>query len=199
MAERGSWRVEIGRPEAAIRLPIGERGDLSAWAEMTARSVVGYDADEATVAEFAEMILETAADSETRQPILAFTMPVEDEPVELARIEVTDLNPDERLPEITLDWLEQQLLIPPAEPVDPPHVVRGDLPCGPAVRVVHRLITDVDEFGDGVLAQRAVYAVRPHGTDFAVLVTVTWRAVLLNDLLFEMVDELARTLVVTPA
>jgi hypothetical protein len=199
MADRGSWRVEIGRPEAAIRLPIGESGDLSAWAEMTARSRVGYDADEEMVEEFARMVLECAADSASRAPMMAFLMPVEDEPVELLRIEVRDLNPDEAVPEITLDWLEQQLLRPPAEPVVPPYAVRGDLPSGPAVRVYQRVIDDVDEFGDGTLTQTVVYAVRPHGTDFAVLITVSWKAVLLNDELFALVDELAQSLVVSPA
>jgi len=199
MAERGSWRIEIGRPEAAIRLPIGEEGDLTAWAEMTARSHVGYDASDEAVGDFAAMLLESVADSETREPILAFLMPVEDEPVELLRIEVRDLNPDEELPEITLDWLEEQLLQPPAEPVVAPYAVRGDLPAGPAVRVYQRVIADVDEFGDGTLTQTAVYAVRPYGTDFAVVLSVSWKAVLLNDFLFELVDDLAQSLVVAPA
>jgi hypothetical protein len=199
MAERGSWTIEMGRPEEAIRLPVGEIGDLTAWAEMAARSRIGYDAGDDLVEEYARMILESTADSEKREPILAYLLPLEHEAQELARFEVSDLNPDEEVPEITLDALESFYSQPRAEPVEPPHVVRGDLPCGPAVRIHQRYLTDVDEFGDGTLFQTALYAVRPHGTDFAVVLSAGWRAVLLNEELFALVDELAQSLTVTPA
>jgi hypothetical protein len=199
MAERGSWKLALGRPEAAISLPVGVEGDISAWAENTARSRCGYDADEELVGAYTRMILDAVEDSGSRQPVLAYLLPVEDEAAELVRIELRDLNPDEDWPEITLDQLEAYFAYPDGDSVEPAKAVRGELPAGPAVRVWQRYVVDADEFGDGLLMQTAAYAVRPHGTDFAVVLFASWRAVLLNEELFAMVDELARTLQVLPA
>ncbi|GAA2012880.1 hypothetical protein GCM10009839_04290 [Catenulispora yoronensis] len=199
MALRGDYRITMARPEIAIRLPIGEDGDLSTWAEMTARAHQGYDAPEADVVRFAEAILAAAADSSKREVAMAYLLPDEVSPVEMARIEVVDVNPDQTVPAVTLDWLEQVYSVPGAELVAPVDVWRGELPAGPAIRVVRQVLTDVDEFGDGLLVHSVVYAVRPPGTDFAVVLSVTWSAVLLAEELLEMADALAQTVQVLPA
>lgn len=199
MASRGDYRITMARPEIAIRLPIGEDGGLSTWAEMTSRAHQGYDADEAEVARFAEVILAAAADSSKREVAMAYLLPDEVAPVEMARIEVVDVNPDETVPVVTLDWLEQVYSVPGVELVAPVDVWRGELPAGPAVRVARQVLANIDEFGDGLLVHSVIYAVCPPGTDFAVVLSVTWSAVLLAEELLEMSDALAQTLQVLPA
>jgi hypothetical protein len=199
MASRGDYRITMSRPEIAIRLPVGEDGDLSGWAEMTSRAHQGYDAADEDVARFADTILAAAADSSKREVAMAYLLPDEVAPVEMARIEVVDVNPDDTVPVVTLEWLEQVYSVPGVELVSPVHVWRGELPAGPAVRVARQVLTEVDEFGDGMLVHSVVYAVRPPETDFAVVLSVTWSAVILAEELLEMSDALAQTLQVLPA
>lgn len=199
MAARGDFKITMDRPEIAIRLPINEDGDLSVWAESTSRARQGYDAEEEDIKLFAAEILAAAADSSSRDVAMAYLLPDEVLPVEMARIEVVDVNPDEEIPEITLEWLEEIYSDPGLELTAPVTVWRGVLPAGPAVRVIRQVIEAGDEFGDGKLLHSVVYAVRPPQTDFAVVLSVTWSAVLLGEELLEMSDALAQTLQVVPS
>lgn len=199
MAARGDFTITMDRPEIAIRLPVNEDGDLTAWAESTSRARQGFDAEDEDVELFAAEILAAAADSSSRDVAMAYLLPDDVLPVEMARIEVVDVNPDEEIPEVTLEWLERIYSDPGLELTAPVDVWRGVLPAGPAVRVVRQVIGDVDEFGDGKLLHSVVYAVRPPQTDFAVVLSVTWSAVLLGRELLEMSDALAQTLQVLPA
>lgn len=199
MAEKGEFQITVGEPESAIRLPIGIDDDLTMWAESTSRGRHGYEADEQDIADFAQELLDAAADSSARDVVMAYLLPDEVKPVELARIEIQDVNPDDSVPQVTLDWLEQIFSQPPVEQIAPVHVWRGELPAGPAIRVIRQLITDVDEFGDGRLMHSVVYAVRPPATDFAVVMTASWAAVIAGPELLGVTDLMAQTLQVLPA
>jgi hypothetical protein len=184
----------MAQPEVAIRLPVNVDGDLTMWAESTSRARQGYEAHEEDVQRFAQEILAAAADSSKREVALAYLLPDDVLPVELARIEVVDVNPDEDVPEVTLEWLEQIFSDPGMELTAPVQVWRVDLPAGPSVRLVRQVIGELDEFGDGKLLHSVIYAVRPPATDFAIVLSVTWSAVVLAPELLAMTDELAQTL-----
>lgn len=188
-------RVSVGVPAGAIPLPIDEAGDMRPWAVSVARNRLPMDAAEPQVEEFARMLLDCAAESRSRGPkITAMAFCPDPMLGELARIEVSDLAPSERWPELELKQLAEFF----AGPLHPhalvaPHVSFHDLDAGPAVRIRQQFVTQIDEDQVGKVMQTIIYAIRPPQTPAAVVLSVAWQALYYNDQLTELADKLAET------
>lgn len=192
------YGVKMAVAGAAVSLPRDRSVELGPWAQNEARSRLGAGATEEQVATFAEALAGAAADSQTRNPIMAFSFCPDPEFGELARIEVRDLAPDETVPELTIPWLAERLGGRTPESLGPAEITHGDLPIGPAVRVHHQFAIKLNDEGESGALQTAAYATIPKGMDHAAILFVSWQALAWSEKLFGLVDQLAETLRVVP-
>lgn len=190
-------------PGAAVQLPVNESSDPRSWAAATAGALLARhkDADAATEAALARTLSDAVLDSRSRAPIMGFSFCPYPTQGELARIELREIPQLPGKPEPTIDWLEKYFSEQSPEGFDEPQIVRGDLPIGPAVRVRRQFTGQPDQFGDAQIVQTVAYAVRPENpvaVDSAVVLFMSWTAVVHSEKLFDLADKLAPTLELIP-
>lgn len=188
-------KVTAGVPGGAIPLPVNEDGDMTSWARSTARARMPYESTEEDVEKFAQMLLDCTAESRARGP-KAIAMAFCPDPAlgEIARIELSTLEPSPRWPSLELAQLADFF----AGPLHPhalvePYVAGCDLPAGPAVRIRQQFVTDVDEDQVGTIIHSVVYAIRPPQTPSAVVLSVAWQALYYSEQLTELAHKVAET------
>lgn len=198
------WTVHYAIPSGGVELPVRGAPDPRPWAEETARERLGPGAPAELIGELATALAEATLDTRRRDPMSACFFCPDPAMGELARIEVSSLHPDEKFPELTVRQMADWLATPSERSVNPPEVLYGDLPIGPAARVRHQYAeagadaaeTDVSENdgGPGTITQTCVYAARPPEIGSVVLLTVSWQALAYSDRLFDLTDQLAEKL-----
>jgi hypothetical protein len=99
----------------------------------------------------------------------------------------------------TIEWLSSNLAARQRPATGEATSEAIDLPAGPAVRLRGIYADTRDQEGSGVLVERVMHAVRPPQIDDVLLLSTTWAALAIGDVLAMQADELARTLSVEPA
>jgi hypothetical protein len=205
------WTVHYGIPAGGVELPLRGAPDPGPWAADTARERLGPDAPAELVTRLASALAAATLDARGRDPMSACFFCPDPAQGELARIEVSSLHPDEKFPELTVRQMAEWLATPSERSVNPPEVLYGDLPIGPAARVRHQYVdagataagpaagpaagaTDGSADGEGTIMQTCTYATRPPEIGSVVLLTVSWRALAYSDRLFDLTDRLAEKL-----
>jgi hypothetical protein len=203
------WTVHYGIPAGGVELPLRGAPDPGPWAADTARERLGPDAPAELVTRLASALAAATLDARGRDPMSACFFCPDPAQGELARIEVSSLHPDEKFPELTVRQMAEWLATPSERSVNPPEVLYGDLPIGPAARVRHQYVdagagataadpaagsTDGPADGEGTIMQTCTYATRPPEIGSVVLLTVSWRALAYSDRLFDLTDRLAEKL-----
>ncbi|MEY9930681.1 hypothetical protein ABH926_005328 [Catenulispora sp. GP43] len=187
--------VVLPMPKEGIALPIGVEGDLRAWAQSVAHARMDGQAHPEEIAEFAEALVEATADSAERGATLAIMFAPYPRTGESGRIEVRDYVPGEGMPEVPeLTEVVQWFTSPISGATDPPEVVYGELPIGPAVRLRFQVLADPkgrDDVDAGIL-KNAVFIVRPRDFACLVVMNVTWAAGVFTEELDQLADQLAR-------
>jgi hypothetical protein len=187
--------VVLPLPNDGIALPLGEKGDLRPWAESVAHSRMAGEAYPEEIAAFADTLVQATADSAERGATVAIAFAPYPRTGESGRIEVRDYVPGPQMPQLpelseVVDWLTS----PIAGATDPPEVVYGELPLGPAVRLRFQVLAepkDADDPDFGIL-KNAVFVVRPRDFQCLVVMNVTWSAGVFTDELDQLADQLAQ-------
>lgn len=193
------WTVYFGVPRGAVVLPVHDEPDPGPWARKAARGQLGPETPDELVDDLADALTEATLDARMRNPVSAFFFCPDPTLGELARIEVSNLDPDDELPEVTVERMAEFLATPTERSVNRPETEYGDLPIGPAVRVCHQYVDRgmgpaADAGGPGTILQTCAYAARPPEIGSAVLLMVSWRALAYSDELFDLTDRLAQAL-----
>jgi hypothetical protein len=134
------WTVHYGIPAGGVELPVRGAPDPGPWAADTARERLGPGAPAELVTQLASALAAATLDARGRDPMSACFFCPDPAQGELARIEVSSLHPDEKFPELTVRQMADWLATPSERSVNPPEVVYGDLPIGPAARVRHQYV-----------------------------------------------------------
>ncbi|MBS2533553.1 hypothetical protein KGQ20_12305 [Catenulispora sp. NF23] len=195
MSTLAGAKLGLPVPDEAIQLPLGESGDLAAWAESAARARLGYEASPQDVAEFADVLLTAGTDSEQRGATLAFWYSPFPTGGEVARIEVRDYVPSERQPDVpelatVVDWFASPL----AGAMEEPEVVYGETPLGPAARLKMRVLSDGNTEGAMTVLNNSVYIIRPRERECVLVLNVTWASGAFTAQLDTLADQLAQGL-----
>ncbi|MEY9904900.1 hypothetical protein ABIA35_001116 [Catenulispora sp. MAP12-49] len=187
--------VVLPMPNDGIALPLGVEGDLRGWAESVAHSRMDGQAYPEEIASFAEALVEATADSAERGATLAIMFAPYPRTGESGRIEVRDYVPSQGMPQIpALTEVVQWFASPIGGATDPPEVVYGELPIGPAARLRFQILADPkdkDDVDAGIL-KNSVFIVRPRDFDCLVVMNVTWAAGVFTDELDQLADQLAQ-------
>lgn len=197
----GSWNCGVSCPRDWVPLPLAEDVDPWVWARHEAPAVAALAGHAAPEPEFLRALendlASRAEDSRSRAPIHAFALYRDALPDALAVLEVTSVEPDDTVPEITLRWLEEAFTAPEFGTAQS---LSARLPAGPAVRLRQRVAgAEAYPGGGRPVVETLTYGVLPRGFDLAVLVLVSWTALAAGDALVETADRIAETLRVTPA
>ncbi|MFI9603135.1 hypothetical protein ACIHCX_25370 [Streptomyces sp. NPDC052043] len=192
MPDFAASTVHLRAPQDAIALPIRGGEDLSAWALDAARERVGPGGNSGLIEALAEELRQAAADSRGRSPVTALSYVPDPHLGEMARIELSALIADDTFPTVTVDLLHGYLAAPTDSSFRPPEAEPRTLPAGPAVRVRHAYVQDVDRDGTGTILETCAYGICPDPGWGLVLLT-SWRALAYTDALCELADDLART------
>ncbi|MFF1809810.1 hypothetical protein ACFVXW_11745 [Streptomyces sp. NPDC058251] len=165
----------ISCPLDWVPLPVGPEGDVTRWAEETARRIVERsraarcDIDPETVR---TDLRARAEDSRGRDPFYAFAFYPDGFDAALGILEVDLIHPDASVPRITLDWLTETFS---TDDFGPPYVTLTDEPIGPAVRIRQNFAAnDTPPGGPGTLLETLTYGLLPTGTDSAVVLLMSW-------------------------
>ncbi|MFJ6704676.1 MULTISPECIES: hypothetical protein [unclassified Streptomyces] len=198
MPEFAASTVRMRVPRDAIALPVRAADvDLDAWSAEAAARRVGTDGGRQRLRRaLAAELREAAADSRERGPVTALSYVPEPRLGELARVELTALVADATHPTMTVDLLRRFLAAPTPVSYRPPESEPRTLPAGPAVRVRHAYVQDVDADGLGTVTETCAYGIRADPA-WALVLFTSWRAPARTDALCELTDELARTVRVT--
>lgn len=178
----------------AVSLPRPRDTELRPWALHEARTRFGKRAKDKQVTALADVLEHAALDTSTRDTTLAFAFCPQPEQGELARIEVSILEPDDKAPELSVAWFAERLGKRVPQSVGPAEITYGDLPIGPAVRVSAQFQPRPDDGEGSTLLQTAAWAAIPPGYHHGVLLYVSWQALAMTDRLNAMVDKLAHSL-----
>jgi hypothetical protein len=187
--------VVLPLPNDGIALPVGEKGDLRAWAESVAHARMAGQAYPEEIASFADTLVQATADSAERGASLAIVFAPYPRGGESGRIEVRDYVPSAGMPQLPeLSEVVQWLSSPAGGATDPPEVVYGELPLGPAARLRFQVLADPkspEDLDAGIL-KNAVFIVRPRDYECLVVMNVTWAAGVFTEELDELADTLAQ-------
>ncbi|MFJ9565604.1 hypothetical protein ACIRQQ_36895 [Streptomyces fuscichromogenes] len=200
MPEFAASTVRMRVPEDAVSLPVRvAEADLTAWAAEAAARLVGPDGDEPRLRRaLAAELREAVVDSRERGPITALSYVPEPRLGELARIELSALVADDTYPALTVDLLQRYLAAPTPVSYRPPEAELRTLPAGPAVRVRHAYVQDIGRDGLGTVMETCAYGIRVDET-WGLVLLASWTELARTDALYELTDELAQTVRVTPA
>lgn len=188
-------RVVLPLPNDGIALPLGVQGDIRPWAESVAHARMNAEAFPEEIAKFADALVQATADSEERGATLAIVFAPYPRIGESGRIEVRDYVAGDGMPELPeLSEVVEWLTSPIGGATDPPEVVYGELPIGPAARLRFQVLADPkdeDDLDAGIL-KNAVFIVRPRDYDCIVVMNVTWAAGVFTEELDQLADQLAQ-------
>lgn len=190
--------IDLNYHEEWLPLPLQPGVDLPAWSQDTAAELMrqagkaGVQMDSALLT---QELRERAADSRSRGPIYAFALCLPGIDRVGAMLEIDLIHPDEKVPEVTLDWIVETFS---AHDFGPPDTQQAMLPAGPAVRIRQNFAASSDVEGDGqVVLETITYGVRPQETRSAIVMFVSWTVPGVSDLVERMADDVAQTLSVT--
>ena len=186
-------RVALPVPVDGVALPLGDKGDVKAWARSVAQSRMAGQGGPGEVEAYADMLVAATADSEERGATLAIVFAPYPSAGEVGRIEVLDYVPSAGMPELPelseiVDWLSS----PAGGAADRPEIVYGELPLGPAARLKFQVLSDPDADDAATLLKNTVYVLRPREHDCIVVMNVTWASGAFTVELDKLADQLAR-------
>jgi hypothetical protein len=203
--------IDIDSPPGAgwVRLPVekpkrrglagvlrGRDGELSAWADATARELTGADGtrpDPEVRARYTELLTGLTVSARERDVLRSYVWaPRSMNGALVATIEISTIRWPMEGPELTLDALEKMHAERDDSTVEL-EITRMEVPAGPAIR--RRLVQgNKDDASEAVVS--IMYAIRPPAIRNAVVYVMSW--VRMDDFpaLTETADSLVRTLIV---
>lgn len=184
----------ISCPTAWVPLPIEPSDDVASWSKNTAvelwerSKAAGYDLDRRALR---KDLRAWAKDSRGREPFYAFAFYPDGLDAALGLLEVDLINPDDTVPQLSLDWLAETFSV---DELAPPLISRIDLPVGPAVRIRQNFVAEGSpRRGPGILLQTVTYGILPTGSESAVVLLMSWTAPGLDEEMEAAADSIVQT------
>jgi hypothetical protein len=197
--------------EGWVRLPVekpkrrglasvfrGRDGELTAWADATARELTSTDPDRDVLARHTELLTDLTVRARERDVLRSYAwVPKNMKGALIATIDVSTIRWSSQGPELTLDALEEMHSERDDSTIQL-EITRTQVPAGPAIR--RHLVQGIRPHGDMVDPSEAAvsitYAIRPPVIRNAVVYVMSW--VLADDFpaLTETADSLVQTLIV---
>jgi hypothetical protein len=206
MSTKRKYELDFSVPQGWIQLPVLDdrkafRHDkkVETWSMEKARAMLGPDASPAGVTHRASELAKLTYGSRARGAMYGLALYPTSSAGLIAILDVQRLVPDRTYPELTFDVLRELYAKHSADTVGDIDEMLADVPAGPALRIHRERVEAADPTGQGTLIEGVTLAIRPPGTNDAIVMVMTWAALQLGDRLAAMADAIAETVRVTPA
>lgn len=205
MSKNPGYSLDYSVPPGWVQLPVREnrktlRHDrkVETWSRERARAMLGASATADHLTQRATELAKLTYEARARGAMdgLALYPPRIDGLV--AILDVKRAVPDRTYPELTFGALREVYAKPSADTMGDIEQQQVDLPSGPALRIHRKRAEPADPTGQSFVTEGVTYAIRPTGTDDAVVMIMTWGALPLGDRLTAMAAAIAETLKITP-
>jgi len=204
MSRKQSYDLDFSFPPGWVQLPVLEnkrelRHDkkLQAWARTRAQEMLGSDALPEPAERRAEELVSLTFEARARQATYALAFYPEPAAGLVALLDAKHLVPDRTSPELTFGVLRELYAKPSANSVGGAETTQAELPSGPALRVRDKHVEAGDPTGQGTIMEGVTWAIRPPAMDDAIVMIMTWTALLAGDRLSAMADAIAETVKIT--
>ncbi|MGW0736223.1 hypothetical protein [Streptomyces sp. NPDC002851] len=188
----GIANVTVHAPGDWVPLSLDPAEDPRAWATAQAEELAREFTAEGhrpKVRSLARDLEALATSSRRNLAFAAFGLYIGGSDERFAHLDVRLVEPDEVVPEVTLEWLTEVVA---DNELGTPEVKEVEVGCGPAVRIRQAYAgARKGLFGTAQVIYSVVYGIKPRGCDSAVLLSFTWIGAGLSPDLEEMADQIA--------